>query len=92
MQNLNGNGEAWFVRFQALLDEQTDWPADYLFKFIVPAKELDEMKEVLGEEVKVRSSSRGNYMSVTANRYMASSREVIAVYKAAGEVDGVIAL
>jgi putative lipoic acid-binding regulatory protein len=40
----------------------------------------------------VRASSKGNYVSVTARLYMASSEEVLAIYHAAGRVDGVISL
>lgn len=86
-------GEEWWSKFRGLLDDQNDWPTDYLFKFIVPSDELDDMKRVLGNErLKVRASSKGNYMSVTARRRVASSDDVIAIYKAAGDVEGVIAL
>ena len=92
MQQLNGNGEEWWSQFESLLDEQTDWPTTYMFKFIVPSEELEEIKQVLGGRVKVRASRKGNYMSVTMRRHMTSSEEVISVYKAAGDVEGVIAL
>ena len=96
MQRLHGNGEEWWSRFRSLLDDNNDWPAHYMFKFIVPSEELEDMKDVLaehvGEDVKVRASRKGNYMSVTARRKMGSSEEVITIYKAAGDVEGVIAL
>ena len=86
-------GEAWWNKFQGLLDEQNEWPTEYLFKFIVPSEELGEMRRVLGDDrFKVRSSSKGNYVSVTLRRRVASSEEVVAVYKSVGDVEGVIAL
>lgn len=85
--------EAWWAQFQALLDDQNDWPTEYLFKFIVPKAQIEALKAVFGEHpVLVRASSRGNYMSVTARMEMESSAEVIAVYEAAGQVQGVISL
>lgn len=85
--------EAWWSRFQSLLDEQTEWPTVYTFKFIAPRPELEALKGVFGEHpVKVRASSKGNYVSVTAQLEMQSSEEVLAVYDAASEVDDIIAL
>lgn len=92
------NGQAdesasWWIRFRDLLNEQTDWPTLYTFKFITPRDGLDDVKDLFDDHpVKVRSSSRGNYVSVTARLKMHSSDEVLAVYRAAHEIDDVIAL
>ena len=75
-----------------LLDEQIDWPSPYLFKFIAPRSELDALTDLFGDEVTVRASSKGKYVSVTSEQMMNSSDAVIAVYKAAAEVEGVISL
>ncbi len=92
-ERLERPGESWWENFAALLDDQNDWPAAYLFKFIVPKAGLEQMKGVFdGHPVKVRASNQGNYLSVTARLEMNSSDEVIAVYKAAGEVEGVVSL
>ncbi len=87
-----GDGEAWWERFQALLDEQVEWPTVYTFKFIAPRPELEALKGLFDEEPKVRASSKGNYVSVTAHVEMASSEEVLDVYNAAGDIEDVIAL
>lgn len=96
MQSLptpDGSSEEWWIHFQELLDEQTDWPTEYLFKFIVPRPELDALKDALeAEPEKERASRKGNYVSVTVREWVASSDEVIAVYKSVAEVEGVIAL
>ncbi|MFB6272572.1 MAG: DUF493 domain-containing protein [Salinibacter sp.] len=84
---------AWWRRFQELLDDQNDWPAQYTFKFIAPAGQLDELKAVFGEHpVRVRESSKGNYKSVTAHLRMSSSEEVIEIYEEASTIEDVIAL
>ncbi len=83
----------WWSRFQALLDEQEEWPALYTFKFIAPEEQLGALKDLFERHpVKVRSSSKGNYVSVTARLKMESSEDVLAVYEAAGAIDDVIAL
>lgn len=87
------NPEAWWERFKTLLDEQTEWPSEYTFKFIAPADELENLKAVFGQhEVSVRPSSKGNYASVTARMEMHSSDEVIAVYQDAARIPGVVSL
>ena len=93
MTQNRGKGEAWWIRFQELLDDQTEWPSPYLFKFIVPKGSADEMKALFDDHpIETRASRAGNYISVTARMEMRSSDEVIAVYAAAAEVDGVISL
>ncbi len=93
MQKPSETGPEWWDRFQSLLDAQIDWPSEYMFKFIVPSDNLDDLKAVFGENpVRVRASRKGNYMSVTARLHMTSSDEVVAIYHAAGRVEGVISL
>ena len=93
MESLSGQGEAGWERFRNLLDDQMKWPSVYVFKFIAPQAGLDELKAVFGRHpVAVRASRRGNYVSVTARMEMHSSYEVIALYKAAAVVEGVILL
>jgi uncharacterized protein len=93
MYYTTANNGAWWTRFRELLDGNNEWPAPYLFKFIVPRSGLDELKQVFGEHpVKVRASTRGRYVSITATLQMQSSDDVINIYRAAGAVEGVIAL
>ena len=88
-----GRDEGGWERFQHLLDDQMDWPSEFVFKFIAPQAGLNELKAVFGlHPVRVRSSRAGNYVSVTARMQMHSSYEIIAVYKAAATVEGVILL
>ncbi len=83
----------WWDNFQKLLDEDNDWPGEYLFKFIVPSSQVDEVERLFNRlPVQVKESSRGNYMSVTARVNVQSSDEVIAIYTAAAEIEGIILL
>lgn len=76
-----------------MLDEQMEWPSEFVFKFIAPKAGLDALKAVFGQHpIQVRTSRAGNYASVTARMEMHSSSEIIAVYKAAATVEGVILL
>lgn len=87
------SGDDWWDEFKELLDEQNDWPTRYTFKFIAPSQRLDALKDVFGDHpVQVRSSSKGNYMSVTARMHMESSDAVVAIYEEASSIDDVISL
>jgi uncharacterized protein len=93
MQSLSSQPGDWWERFEALLDDQNDWPEVYTFKFIVPADGLSQIRAVFaGQPLKVRESRKGNYLSVTARIQMTSAQEVIDVYKRASLVEGVISL
>lgn len=73
--------------------EQLQWPADYLFKFIVPVSKADELIEILpGEEFKTKKSEQGNYISITSYTNVSSEDEVIDVYVKAARIEGVISL
>jgi uncharacterized protein len=80
--------------FKQRLDGYYDWPCSYLFKFIAPKERLDDLVALFdeGDGVQTRESKRGNYVSVTVELAMANSDEVVAVYRRAGEIDGVMPL
>ena len=87
------SSEEWWADFQDLLDDQNEWPAPYVFKFIVPRTGLDDVKQALGAaEVSTRESSRGRYVSVTARMHMESSDAVVEIYKSVRGIEGVISL
>ena len=83
----------WWDNLRQLLDDNNDWPTDYLFKFIAPRSAVDELKKVFdGHEIDLKASKRGNYLSLTSRIRVQSSEEVITVYRQAGSVEGVISL
>ncbi|MEX2336290.1 MAG: DUF493 family protein [Fulvivirga sp.] len=79
--------------FKEKLDNQYNWPSLYTFKFIVPRGKEDEVKELFSNHVtKERTSSNGNYVSITAEVMAQSSDRVVAYYLEANKVEGIIAL
>lgn len=80
--------------FRESLDGYYDWPCGYLFKFIAPRAQLEEVVALFEEdtEVSTRESKKGNYVSVTAEMEMESSEAVVEVYRRAGEIEGVMPL
>ncbi len=80
-------------RMKSLLDASYQWPADYMFKFIIPPGKLEELKKIFPvSDVILRESKTGKYISVTVSLRMESSDEVLAVYYQARRIQGLIAL
>lgn len=79
--------------FKEKLEGAHKFPGVYIFKFIVK-HELQEQVEALVQdaEVKTKASSGNKYVSVTINANVQSSDEVIGIYKAAKNIEGLIAL
>jgi len=80
--------------FKQRLDEHHQWPCTYMFKFIVPQNQTQKILNLFEsrDELRTRPSRHGRYMSVTAKCTVSSSEEVVAVYQAAAQVEGVISL
>ena len=76
--------------------EQTDFPQVYFFKFIVPNKN-DNVARVSAlyssdTQVKMKPSSSGKFISMSAKQVMLSADEIIGIYKKASAIDGIISL
>lgn len=81
------------VKLQLVLDETTKFPTKYLFKFIVPVAQVQKILTVLENmEIEQKASSNGNWISVSASAVMQNSNEIIAIYKKASVIQGVISL
>ena len=75
------------------LDSQTDFPTLYMFKFIVPIGREKEVARLLpNNEVTLKKSNKGNYISVTIKAMMPSSESIISIYTRASEIEGIISL
>ncbi|AWW30513.1 DUF493 domain-containing protein [Echinicola strongylocentroti] len=79
--------------FKEKLDEQTTFPALYMFKFIVPKGKEDQVKELLPKhEVVFKESAKGTYVSATIKAMMRDSEAIMAVYDRASKIEGIISL
>ncbi|MBL4623088.1 MAG: DUF493 family protein [Immundisolibacteraceae bacterium] len=85
--------EEGLARLAELLNESSDWPLEYLFKFIVPADKIDEVKVLFpAGSVALRQSRTGKYQSVSATLSMPNSDAVLAIYRQAALISGLMAL
>ena len=81
------------LNFSQKLDQQYNWPALYMFKFIVPRGKEQGIKRLFPKnDILEKLSTKGNYSSLTIQMMLNSSEEVIRIYTEAGQVEGVISL
>jgi len=79
--------------FIDLLEQQYDWPAQYPFKFIVPASKKPALLQIFkGHDAIEKPSSGGKYISCTFNILINSSNQIVDFYEQASHVEGVISL
>jgi uncharacterized protein len=81
------------AKLRELLQDQHTWPTDYLFKFIVPAKQVEKVRALFPHnKVSVRQSTKGKYVALTVTIWAESPDLVIAVYQKASDIEGLISL
>ncbi len=85
------------TRIKRLLDDQHDWPAVFMFKFVVPSDnqriaQVEGLFNTKTAEVRRKPSSKGNYTALTIKEVMVSADAVLSIYKEAAKIEGLIAL
>lgn len=85
--------QEWLKSFREKLDQHYAWPSLYIFKFIVPTGQEDEVKKLFPKHVaSEKHSTKGRYTSITVQMMMPSSEAVVSVYQQAAAIEGIIAL
>lgn len=80
-------------RLADLLEQHYHWPADYPFKFIVPRQQVARLSDLFDSSAMTFKESRtGKYVSVSVTLMMNSTDSVLAIYRQAAEIEGLIAL
>lgn len=89
--------EAFYDKLKVQLEDTTQFPADYMYKFIVPTdgNQQDEVKNLFnsgGPVIKTKKSKNGKYISISIVMKLNSAAEVISYYKKAEKIKGIISL
>ncbi|HCP40426.1 MAG TPA: DUF493 domain-containing protein [Cryomorphaceae bacterium] len=77
--------------------KERNWPAVYLFKFIVPADnqrvaQTEALFDNSTAQVELRKSKTGKFISISAKEMMMDADSVIQRYEEAVKIPGLIAL
>ncbi len=89
--------EEFYARLKEELLKSTDWPSDYLYKFIIPtdpekARQITQIFDNTGAVIRSKKSSKGKYTSLSVTVHLKDPDEVIAKYREVSKVEGVISL
>ena len=94
---MDKKSEEFYARLKQELTDSTTWPAEYLFKFIVPT-EAEKVMQVqnafnnMGAVIQTTQSKTGKYTSVSVNVRMKSAQSVIDKYLELSGIEGIISL
>lgn len=92
------NSDEFYEKLKGQLQETTNWPAEYLYKFIVKSdlKRIEKVESIfdnMGAVINTVESKNGKYTSISVNLLMKNPDTVIEKYKEVAEkVEGVISL
>lgn len=81
------------VAFKEKLEATGQFPILYMFKFIVPNGSEAQIGALFPKnEVSLKPSSRGKYVSTTIQVMMDNADQIIEIYERASSIEGVISL
>ena len=79
--------------FKEKLEAEHSFPGPYVFKFIVPMEQKDQVIQILPKgELSMKHSSTNKYISVTLKAQVESSDKIVELYQKAYEIKGIVAL
>lgn len=83
MDHINKN---FYNNLSQLLEKTSEWPCEYLFKFIVKSDKnkieiIESIFDNIGAIIKKKQSRNNNFISISVNVIMDSPKNVIEKYK-----------
>ena len=89
--------DEFYSRLKEQLLDNSTWPSNYLYKFIVPtdADKIEQINTIFdntGAVIESKKSKKGTYTSISITVNMKDPDEVIKKYKEVSTVEGVISL
>jgi len=87
----------FYERLRAELDLSNTWPAEYLFKFIVPSindnvARVEEAFNCMGAVIKTTKSKTGKFTSISVDVTVKDAQEVIDKYQEVSTIEGIVSL
>jgi len=89
--------DQFYDNLKATIDETTEFPSKYLYKFIIPnvKERLEKVQNIFnygGAVIDTRESKTGKFISISILIEMQNSAIIIEKYKEADQVEGIISL
>lgn len=88
---------AFYEKLKTQLEDTTNFPSDYLYKFIVPSsgnqlQEVQQKFDNVGAVITTKKSKTGKYISVSIVLKLNSAEQVISYYRKVENIEGIISL
>jgi len=87
----------FYERLRVELDMSNTWPAEYLFKFIVPSVDdnvlrVEEAFDCMGAVIKTTRSKTGKFTSISVDVTVKDAQEIIDKYQEVSTIKGIVSL
>ena len=94
---MDKNTKEFYERLRTELNNSNSWPAEYLFKFIVPNDQfkIDKVENAfnnMGAVIDTKHSKTGKYTSISIHVQMQDAQNIIDKYLEVSTVEGIISL
>jgi putative lipoic acid-binding regulatory protein len=94
---MDKKSEEFYARLKEELAGSANWPAEYLFKFIVPSEpgkvqQIEGAFDNMGAVIDTTQSKTGKYTSVSINVRMDGADAIIEKYIQLSDIEGIISL
>ncbi|MEO8515969.1 MAG: DUF493 family protein [Flavobacterium sp.] len=94
---MDKNTQEFYDRLKVELEKSSDWPALYLFKFIVPSSQektekVEQAFDCMGAVIKTTKSKTGKFTSISVDVQMKDPQEIIDKYLEVSTIEGIISL
>lgn len=89
--------EDFYERLKVELDNSNTWPAEYLYKFIVPTvndnvERVENAFNCMGAIIKTTKSKTGKFTSISVDVTMKDAQEIVDKYQEVGTIKGIVSL
>ena len=94
---MNQETEDFYSRLKTELDNSNTWPAEYLFKFIVPSVSnnvqfVESQFDNLGAIIKTTKSKTAKFTSISVDVTMNSAQQIVDKYLQVSAIKGIVSL
>ncbi len=94
---MDKNTKEFYERLRTELNNSNTWPAEYLFKFIVPTnpEKIETVENAfnnMGAVIVTKHSKTGKYTSISIDVQMTNAQKIIDKYLELSSVEGIISL
>jgi len=94
---MDKNTKDFYDRLRIELNNSNTWPAEYLFKFIVPTdqekiEKVENAFNSMGAVIQTKHSKTGKYTSISIDVQMPNAQKIIDKYLELSTIKGIISL